>query len=313
MARPTTGHDDDTARRRAARRRRGGDRDARRSPQRRAAPRRDGLRAEPRGRRGGRAGDVDRGHARDRRLRGPLVAEDVDLPDPHQLGAAGRRRASAAACRSRRSPRAEDTGEPSVDPDRFLPADHELFPGHWVIMPARWPTPEEGLLAGETREVIAAAIAELPEAQRTVHRAARHRGLELRGGLRGARDLRRQPAHPAPPGAQSRVRAAIEDYYGAVEEIDYDAVTAELRGDTAGETPMTDARTPADDLACIEEVELITDYLEGALPAPSGAGSSAPRDLPRLHRVPRRRCGRVAGSLGGLRRGARSRASCATR
>ena len=40
---------------------------------------------------------------------------------------------------------AEDTGEPTVDPDRFLPADHELFPGHWAIMPARWPTPEEGL------------------------------------------------------------------------------------------------------------------------------------------------------------------------
>lgn len=51
---------------------------------------------------------------------------------------------------------AEDTGEPSVDPDRFLPADHDLFPGHWMLAPARWPTPEEGLLAGETREVIAA-------------------------------------------------------------------------------------------------------------------------------------------------------------
>jgi RNA polymerase sigma-70 factor, ECF subfamily len=63
---------------------------------------------------------------------------------------------------------AEDTGEPSVDPDRFLPADHERFPGHWAIMPARWPTPEEGLLAGETREVSAAAIADLPVAQRTV-------------------------------------------------------------------------------------------------------------------------------------------------
>jgi RNA polymerase sigma-70 factor, ECF subfamily len=32
---------------------------------------------------------------------------------------------------------ADDTGEPSVDPDRFLPADHDLFPGHWAIMPAR--------------------------------------------------------------------------------------------------------------------------------------------------------------------------------
>src|SRR5215204_1466314 len=63
---------------------------------------------------------------------------------------------------------AQDTGEPSVDPDRFLPADHELFPGHWAIMPARWPTPEGGLLAGESRAVIAAAITALPVAQRTV-------------------------------------------------------------------------------------------------------------------------------------------------
>jgi hypothetical protein len=32
--------------------------------------------------------------------------------------------------------------------------------------------------------------------------------------------------------ARSRVRTAIEDYYGAVEKIDYDAVTAELMRDT---------------------------------------------------------------------------------
>ena len=55
-----------------------------------------------------------------------------------------------------------------VDPARFLPADHELYPGHWDVFPARWPTAQEGLLAGEVREVIAAAIAALPVAQRTV-------------------------------------------------------------------------------------------------------------------------------------------------
>src|SRR5688572_26560622 len=76
--------------------------------------------------------------------------------------------AMRAGARERRSvafsalAEAEDTGLPSVDPDRFLPADHALFPGHWAIMPTRWPTPEEGLLAGETREVIAGAIAKLP-------------------------------------------------------------------------------------------------------------------------------------------------------
>ena len=127
---------------------------------------------------------------------------------------------------------AEDSGEPSVDPDRFLPADHELFPGHWAIMPARWPTPEEGLLAGETRGVIAAAIAELPAAQRTVIGLRDVEGWsseEVCEALQISAGNQRILLHRA----RSRVRNAIEDYHGAVEEIDYDAVTAELMGDTA--------------------------------------------------------------------------------
>jgi len=126
----------------------------------------------------------------------------------------------------------ENTGAPSVDPDRFLPADHELFPGHWAIMPTRWPTPEEGLLAGETREVITAAIAELPAAQRTVIALRDVEGWtseEVCEALEITAGNQRILLHRA----RSRVRNAIESYYGAVEEIDYDAVTAELMGDTA--------------------------------------------------------------------------------
>jgi RNA polymerase sigma-70 factor, ECF subfamily len=110
---------------------------------------------------------------------------------------------------------AEDTGEPSVDPARFLPADHELFPGHWAIMPARWPTPEEGLLAGETREVIAAAIAELPAAQRTVIGLRDVEGWssdEVCEALEISAGNQRILLHRA----RSRVRNAIEAYYGAV-------------------------------------------------------------------------------------------------
>jgi len=126
---------------------------------------------------------------------------------------------------------AENTGEPSVDPDRFLPADHALFPGHWAIMPTRWPTPEEGLLAGETREVIASAIAKLPAAQRTVIALRDVEGWsseEVCEALEISAGNQRILLHRA----RSRVRNAIEDYYGAVEEIDYDAVTAELMADT---------------------------------------------------------------------------------
>jgi RNA polymerase sigma-70 factor (ECF subfamily) len=150
--------------------------------------------------------------------------------------------AMRAGARERRSlpfsalAEAEDTGEPSVDPDRFLPADHELFPGHWAIMPARWPMPEEGLLAGETREVIAAAIAELPEAQRTVIALRDVEGWsseEVCEALEISAGNQRILLHRA----RSRVRNALEDYFGAVEEIDYEAVTAELMGDTAGKEP----------------------------------------------------------------------------
>ena len=127
---------------------------------------------------------------------------------------------------------AENTGEPSVDPARFLPADHELFPGHWAVMPTRWPTPEEGLLAGETREVIASAIAELPAAQRTVIGLRDVEGWsseDVCEALEISAGNQRILLHRA----RSRVRNAIEAYYGAVDEIDYEAVTAELMGDTA--------------------------------------------------------------------------------
>jgi RNA polymerase sigma-70 factor, ECF subfamily len=125
----------------------------------------------------------------------------------------------------------ENTGEPAVDPDRFLPADHELFPGHWVVMPTRWPTPEEGLLRGETREVIARAIAQLPVAQRTVIALRDIEGWsseEVVDALQISPGNQRILLHRA----RSGVRSAVEAYHGAVVEIDYDAVTAELMSDT---------------------------------------------------------------------------------
>ena len=133
---------------------------------------------------------------------------------------------------------AEDTGEPSVDPDRFLPADHELFPGHWVVMPARWPTPEEGLLAGETREVILAAIEELPMAQATVISLRDIEGWsseEVCEALEITAGNQRILLHRA----RTKVRAAIEEYFGATEEIDLSAVTPELAGDTGTERDST--------------------------------------------------------------------------
>jgi len=109
---------------------------------------------------------------------------------------------------------AEDTGEPVVDPARFLPADHELYPGHWAVFPARWPTPQEGLLAGEAREVIAAAIAALPVAQRTVIGLRDIEGWnadEVVDALQISPGNQRVLLHRA----RSRVRNAIEAYFDA--------------------------------------------------------------------------------------------------
>lgn len=131
---------------------------------------------------------------------------------------------------------AEDTGEPTVDPDRFLPAGHDIFPGHWAVMPTRWPTPEEGLLSGETREVILGAIEELPKAQRAVIALRDIQGWsseEVCDALEISAGNQRVLLHRA----RAAVRTAIEDYYGATEEIDYDAVTAERAGDTELQDP----------------------------------------------------------------------------
>jgi RNA polymerase sigma-70 factor (ECF subfamily) len=61
----------------------------------------------------------------------------------------------------------DDEG-PTVEPSRFLQADHPRWPHHWAIEPVPWKTPEDELLAEETRRVINAAIADLPPAQREV-------------------------------------------------------------------------------------------------------------------------------------------------
>ena len=58
--------------------------------------------------------------------------------------------------------------DPLVDPDRFLAPDGP-YPGGWRSFPSEWRTlPEPRLLGRETLEVVAGAIADLPEAQRVV-------------------------------------------------------------------------------------------------------------------------------------------------
>jgi len=59
--------------------------------------------------------------------------------------------------------------EPAVEPERFLPADHPRWPGHWASFPDTWDeSPEHLLLSTETRAIIQRAIDALPPTQREV-------------------------------------------------------------------------------------------------------------------------------------------------
>jgi RNA polymerase sigma-70 factor (ECF subfamily) len=104
---------------------------------------------------------------------------------------------------------------PLVDPDRFLPPDHR-YPGGWALAPTAWPLPDEGLLAAETREVIAEAIRGLPPAQRaviTLRDIAGWPPAEVSDALEVTEGNQRVLLHRA----RTRVRGALEDYFEAVE------------------------------------------------------------------------------------------------
>jgi len=99
--------------------------------------------------------------------------------------------------------------EPAVDADRFLDADHERFPGHWASPPRA--LPEERLLAAETRELIAAAIEELPAAQRAVITLRDVAGWDS-ADVCNALDITEVNQRVLLHRARAKVRRALEDY-----------------------------------------------------------------------------------------------------
>lgn len=100
----------------------------------------------------------------------------------------------------------------SVDQGRFLPATHPRWPHHWAIEPGAWRTPEDELLASETRKVILDAIDALPSAQREVIVLRDVEGMpstEVCNILALTDTHQRVLLHRA----RSRVRNALERYY----------------------------------------------------------------------------------------------------
>jgi RNA polymerase sigma-70 factor (ECF subfamily) len=121
--------------------------------------------------------------------------------------------ARSRARAERRSILRSSTSDGSVvDPSRFLGADHPRWPHHWAAEPAVWRTPEDELLASETRDVLLHAIDALPAAQREVLVLRDLDGLNAAEAcnILGLTDThQRVLLHRA----RSRVRAALEGYF----------------------------------------------------------------------------------------------------
>ena len=120
-------------------------------------------------------------------------------------------RSRARAERRSISPSPSSDGS-AVDPSRFLGADHPRWPHHWAVEPVVWRTPEDELLAGETRDVLLHAVDALPPAQREVLVLRDLDGLTAAEAcnILGLTDThQRVLLHRA----RSRVRAALEQYF----------------------------------------------------------------------------------------------------
>ncbi len=104
----------------------------------------------------------------------------------------------------------EGEGEAAVDPDRFLDAGR--WAGHWTSAPSRWSElPEEQLVGRETVGVVEAAIAALPEVQRTVITLRDVEGWSSEE-VRNALDLSETNQRVLLHRARSKVRKSLEVY-----------------------------------------------------------------------------------------------------
>ena len=103
--------------------------------------------------------------------------------------------------------------EPAVSPERFLPADHPSFPGHWATPPHMWSAvAEQAIVRRETMEVLRRGLERLPPAQRAVVTLRDVQGLpadEVCAALRLSDANQRVLLHRG----RSRLRAMLEKYF----------------------------------------------------------------------------------------------------
>jgi RNA polymerase sigma-70 factor (ECF subfamily) len=101
--------------------------------------------------------------------------------------------------------------------ERFNPADHPRWPGHWAIAPTAWP--EDALERGETLRIIREAIAELPANHREVITMRDILGFDAAETC-NALDLSDTNQRVLLHRARTKVRAALEDAFDATERLE---------------------------------------------------------------------------------------------
>jgi RNA polymerase sigma-70 factor (ECF subfamily) len=109
---------------------------------------------------------------------------------------------------------AEGPDEQVLDPDRFLPDDHERWPRHWAIGPTPWP--ERAAETAESLRLIRAVVDVLPDAQReviTLRDIVGATAAETCDALGLSEANQRVLLHRA----RARVRAALEAQMGATQ------------------------------------------------------------------------------------------------
>jgi RNA polymerase sigma-70 factor, ECF subfamily len=104
--------------------------------------------------------------------------------------------------------------QPVIDPDRFLPPDHERWPGHWAIASAPWP--EHALESAEAAQIIRDTIAALPQGQRAVITLRDMIGCSP-GEICNALGLTHANQRVLLHRARTKVRAALETAFDAME------------------------------------------------------------------------------------------------
>jgi RNA polymerase sigma-70 factor, ECF subfamily len=123
--------------------------------------------------------------------------------------------ANIARTRAVREQRSVPLSSLEPEGDRFQPSDHPMYPGGWAVPPHAWARlPDESLLAAETLQIVRDAIEQLPPRQQEVITLRDVEGWDSHE-VSAALDLTEGNQRVLLHRARSKVRQALEDYFGA--------------------------------------------------------------------------------------------------